>query len=122
MKTRNNGIFILLLGMIVLMMANSAPQLSQLPPSPEKTYAQSLTIYNNANEAYVAALMLQDPETKAQWKRDINPMLDKADAALDAWFAVLGLANEYEKQELYLVIWRELFPLLFSLGIIEVEE
>ena len=119
---RGRGLKLMLgLGMM-LMLANCAPQLSQLPPSPEKTYAQALTIYNDANEAYVAALMLQTPEVKAQWKQDINPELDKADEALDAWFAVLGMANEYEKRELYLAIWRKLFPLLFQLGIIEVEE
>ena len=122
MKTRNNGIFILMLGVFVMLFANCAPQLSQLPPSPEKTYAQALTIYNNANEAYVAALMLQDPVTKAQWKRDINPKLDATDIALNAWWMAIGTDREDDARFKYLKLWGDLFPLLFSLGIIEVEE
>ncbi len=122
MRTKHTGLYILFLGMMVLFLANCAPQLSQLPPSPEKTYAQSLTIYNNANEAYIVALMLQDPETKAQWKRDINPKLDAADVALNAWWNAIGTDRQEGAQFNYLQLWHELFPVLFELGIIEVEE
>ena len=89
MRNKRNIFLILAIGMM-FMLANCAPQLSQLPPSPEKTYAQALTAYNDASEAYVAAFMLQDPETKAQWKRDINPILDAAGLALD------GCANFWQ--------------------------
>ena len=106
----------------IMLVAGCAGQLSELPPSPEKTYAQALTIYNDANEAYVAALMLQTPEVKAQWKRDINPKLDAADVALDAWWAAIGTDSENDAQFSYLQLWNKLFPMLFSLGIIEVEE
>ena len=117
MKTK---ISVLVIGLLFLVACGN--QLSQLPPSPAKTYAQSLTIFNDASEAYVMALILQTPEVREQWKRDINPMLDAADHALNCWWAVVGTDHEDEAQFNYLKIWRELFPLLFSLGIIEVKE
>ena len=117
MKTK---ISVLVIGLLLLVAC--APQLSELPPSPEKTYAQALTAYNDAVYAYITALALQTPEVKAQWKQDINPMLDAADVALDAWWAVVGTDQEDDAQFNYLKIWRELFPLLFQLGIIEVGE
>jgi len=117
MKTKR--IFIVLLG--VMFLAGCGGQLSQLPPSPEKTYAQALTAFNDASEAYVAALSLQTPDVKAQWKRDINPMLDAADTALNLWWSVIGTEQEDEAEFDYLKLWRELFPLLFTMGIIEVE-
>ena len=106
----------------VVFLVGCGGQLSQLPPSPEKTYAQSLTAFNDASEAYNAALMLQTPEVKAQWKKDINPMLDAADTALNCWWATIGTDQEDEAEVKYLRLWRELFPLLFKLGIIGVEE
>ena len=122
MRTRN--LLSLWLGIIFLyaFILACGGQLSQLPASPEKTYGQALSIYNNANEAYVAALMLQDPETKAQWKKDINPQLDKADIALNAWWTAIGTDREDDAQLKYLKLWGDLFPLLFQLGIVEVEE
>ena len=121
MRTKKNSCLILMLGGMFLL-ANCGGQLSQLPPSPEKTYAQALTAYNNASEAYVAALMLQTPEVKAQWKKDINPMLDAADTALNLWWSVIGTEQEDEAEFDYLKLWRELFPILLQLGIIEVAE
>ena len=119
MRTRNS-IFVLLLGVMFLVACGG--QLSQLPPSPEKTYAQALTVFNDASEAYVAALMLQTPEVKAQWKRDINPKLDAVDEALDLWWFTIGTGIEDIAKFNYLELWRELFPMLFQLGIIEVTE
>jgi len=119
---KRNSIFVLLIGLAFLAMTACAGGLSQLPPSPEKTYAQSLTAYNDAQEAYVAALMLQDEETKAQWKRDINPLLDLTDMALEAWWDAIGTNAEDDARYIYQDMWNKLFPLLFSMGIVGVEE
>ena len=117
MKTK---ISILIVGL--MLMVGCGNQFSQLPPSPEKTYAQSLTIYNDASEAYNAALMLQTPEVKAQWKKDINPLLDAADVTLNLWWEAINTDGEDDAKVNYLEIWNKLFPMLFSLGIIEVKE
>ena len=108
------GIGILMLGF--MMLANCGGPLSQLPPSPEKTYAQSLTIFNDAAEGYLAVLTVQKPEVKAAWKENAGS------DALDAWAKAIGTPEETDKYVIYLQLWRDLFPILTTLGVIEIKE
>jgi len=119
---KRNSYLILMLGMFVMLIANCGGQLSQLPPSPEKTYAQSLTAFNIAGEAYLAILTAQKPEVKAAWKININPYIHAASAALDIWGAAIGTDQEAGKHTIYLQLWQDLFPILTTLGVIEIKE
>ena len=116
------GIGILMLGFMMLMLANCGGQFSQLPPSPEKTYAQSLTIFNDAAEGYLAVLTVQKPEVKAAWKENINPSIHAGSDALDAWAKAIGTPEETDKYAIYLQLWQDLFPILTTLGVIEIKE
>ena len=113
-------ISILIVG--VMLMANCGGQLSQLPPSPEKTYAQSLTAFNVAGEGYLAILTVQKPDVKAAWKENINPSIHAASDALDIWAKAIGTGEEVDKYTIYLQLWENLFPILTTLGVIEIKE
>ena len=114
---RNSGIFILLLGMLFL-----ANCINQYPATPEGTYAQSLTMFNDSVEAYYNTLVLQTPEVKTKWKQDINPLIYTAGAALDAWGNAIGTGTEISSQQIYAQLWRELWRMLIRFEILKVEE
>ena len=114
MKTK---ISVLVIGLLLLVACGG-----QFPATSEGTYAQSLTLFNDSVEAYYVILTAQKPEIKAEWKKNINPSIHAASAALDIWAAAIGTDSEIDKQMIYIKLWRGLFPMLINLGVIEIKE
>jgi len=79
-----------------------------------KEFAQTLQRYN---DHYARA----DAETKAKWKKDIDPKWAPVEKALDAWeIAITDDIDPAAKEQMYLDLKTEFFRLLLSIGV-EVE-
>ena len=91
------------------------------PRTPLGQYSAALEVFDDAVEGYVVYYNLADPETQANWKQDIDPKILTAGKALETWgLAVKQHEPAADKYEQYIALKRNLFALMFTLGILEV--
>ena len=93
-----------------------------MPVTMKGKYALALEEFTAIVTSYNVQYAAQTPETKANWKANIDPIFQKASLALDAWGAVIGTGAEVDKQAAYTQAFSQLKTLLITLKIIEIKE
>ena len=89
---------------------------------PIKAYHTALRIFNTALESYEAHYQAAPADQQATWRKEIDPVILKADAALDAWglaVTVPGGNDIAARREAYGKIKAELWQCLMDAGIVE---
>lgn len=89
--------------------------------SPEQRYAEAVVAFNAIYETYLDEYDAAKPETQAEWKKRIDPLMADASNALRAWGLALrqGLSPSV-KEELFLALKNAAWKALFDYGIVEV--
>lgn len=91
------------------------------PKTPLGQYSAALEIFDDAIEGYLVHYNLADLETQTNWKQDIDPNILVAGRALKVWgLAVKRNEPAADKYAQYMALKRDLFSLMFTLGILEV--
>jgi hypothetical protein len=82
----------------------------------DKQFTDAVTQYNIKFEA-------ASPTLQARWKKEIDPVIIRANTALDLWKVAIDTeGNISEHQDEFLQLKTTLFDLLVSEGIIEIKE
>ena len=89
--------------------------------TPLEQYSAALEVFNDVVEGYLVYYNLADSETQARWKKDIDPEILVTGTALEAWgLAVKQHEPAADKYAQYMALKRDLFALMFTIGILEV--
>ena len=87
--------------------------------SPEHTYLKALKHFNNTLEIYIDHYDLQTLETQAKWHKNIDPLIQTSNTALDVWGTMI---NDSQAQINYQKAFSTLVQALLNIGIVEVKE
>jgi hypothetical protein len=90
---------------------------------PKERYLAALTEFNDTVEDYLEEYKLQTPTIQADWKREIDPWIKKASAALDAWGSAVDENTPVEEKIKKFKNLRAIFiATLVAEGIIKIDE
>ena len=92
------------------------------PMSPRQNYYTALKMWNDQFSTYLNAYEAAGPETKASWKKNIDPIVRAADQAIHVWGSSFGTADEAAKYQLWTDARNQALALLLGSGILKVEE
>ena len=87
----------------------------------KQKYLAALDFFNNRVEQYAVAYDEASPETKAKWKKNVDPIIKKASTALVIWKMSIGTSEESSKEKVWNTIKNELINVLFESDIIKLE-
>ena len=119
MKTRSNGIYLILLGMLVLLLSTCAHQM--------RGYVSARTILNNYWESYLNLRdSMPDGIKKDALRAKFNDTgkgsyFTDAKDALDAWKAAIGTEGEVNLSKVYYSLFEKIMALLLQEGVIKIE-
>jgi len=94
-----------------------------LPEKPTQIdyYLVALEEFTEMVKTYNINFTAQTPETKDKWRANIDPIIKKANSALDTWGANRNATDAATKKELYMTAFQEVKKLLLEFKIIEVK-
>jgi PBP1b-binding outer membrane lipoprotein LpoB len=113
-----------LLAILAILLLVGCAGISNLPPEvkPFAVYQKSLEVFNGNLRTYLDTRMIMPPEVQAEWKVKIEPTIDQASNALDAWGLVLaqGLDDAVAKAD-YNRLFTQMLALLMKYNVVEVK-
>ena len=96
---------------LVFSVAYSCAQIAET----KRGYLNTRTIFNEGVKVYLADFELAPEEQKAEWARDISPIIVDAEQVLDAWGAAIKAgADPYADYQQWILIQRKLLRLGFK--------
>lgn len=109
---------------ILVILISACGTMNNISPEvrPFAVYQKSLEVFNNNLRTYLDTRMLMTPEVQAKWKVEIEPTIDQASNALDAWGLVLaqGLDDAVAKAD-YNRLFTQMLALLMKYNVVEVK-
>ena len=94
---------------------SSCAMFGDIPP--EQQYLKARTAFNNLVEGYLVKYRTADIATQQKWKEEVDPQIEKAKLALDAWGFALTIADPdkvLEKEKLFNMVKGKLLDLLID--------
>lgn len=108
--------------LLVLAVLASLYACATTPMGPKEVYYLSSKEFTQTLQKYNSHYRIASQETKAEWKREIDPVFKEADVALSLWHAALfntGTPSDpVAAEERYLKIKTTLLKLLVEKGVI----
>ena len=85
----------------------------------ESNYLSALETFNNSLETYLFHFSVADRDTQAKWNKDVEPFIQTASVALDAWGKAI---NDPTAKQGYSDLYREMRRVILAAGIVEVQQ
>jgi len=85
--------------------------------NPEEQQLEARLAFNSMVGQYLVKYRAADAETQQKWKKDVDPVIKKAETALDLWKFAANLKNPdkaIEQQKIFLALKDEILDLLIE--------
>jgi hypothetical protein len=115
------GIVILMMFFYLLSMSVGCSMVDK-DLTPEQRYLEALGFFNDASQQYIDAYDMASVKTKAEFKKEIDPIIREADLSLRAWKLFLNSSNADSKEKVWLEIRNKLLMILINYDILVVRQ